>query len=273
MKLHFGVGVLGTMLPTAMVFGGAIDSTSGLLYNLDASAGVTADGSNKVSSWQSQFATTPTFTQATTAKQPTLFAGTAGTINGLPYIRFDGDISGNSGGIAPNADELIYATSSAPRTVFIVNRLNANTGFAAIWGSEGADTGIRRVSAGTSWSHPGNANDFTNTGSFFVNGDTNLAVGTNTWHIVAATTGASPTYAQTSIGDYFRSGTVTPRSFNGDIAEVVVYNRVLSAAERQAIELELGEKYGIAVVPEPAGLTAFAAAAAGLLIARRRLQH
>ena len=37
----------------------------------------------------------------------------------------------------------------------------------------------------------------------------------------------------------------------GDIAEVVVYEGALSASERQAIELTLGDRWGADVVPEP----------------------
>ncbi|HEX8913990.1 MAG TPA: hypothetical protein VF796_16700, partial [Humisphaera sp.] len=247
-KLAF-VGVVAFVPAVSMA--GAIDSTSGLIYDLDAGSGVTADGANKVSAWQSQFATTPVFSQTDANKQPTFVAGSVGTLNNRPYLRFDGDLTGNASGIAPNADELIYSTSTAPRTVFVVNRLLQNRAFAAVWGVEQADSGVRRTSAGTAWSHPGNTNDFTNTGAMYVNGGSgaaDLGVGPNVWHILSGTTGATPTFAATSIGDYFKSGTNTPRSYNGDVAEVVVYNRVLSDVERQAVEQELGAKYGISVV-------------------------
>lgn len=48
--------------------------------------------------------------------------------------------------------------------------------------------------------------------------------------------------------DYWHS---TSRYFKGGIAEVLIYNRVLSFEERIAVGLYLGEKYAIDYVPEP----------------------
>ena len=50
------------------------------------------------------------------------------------------------------------------------------------------------------------------------------------------------------MGDYWGT-TAHYRSYYGDIAEVLVYDRHLEDAERQAVEAYLGAKWGIAVSP------------------------
>jgi hypothetical protein len=61
-----------------------------------------------------------------------------------------------------------------------------------------------------------------------------------------------------------------PRTMNGDISEVLIYNTSLSAADRQATLDYLGTKYNITVAPEPASAGLIGVGAAGLLAARRR---
>ena len=60
---------------------------SGLTLWLDASEGITKDGSNLVSQWDDQSGNSNNVVQATTANKPTWVDS---TLNGLPVIRFDG---------------------------------------------------------------------------------------------------------------------------------------------------------------------------------------
>ena len=71
----------------------------------------------------------------------------------------------------------------------------------------------------------------------------------NTKHIVTATRGSNLTMATTNIGDYFQVGTNAARSFQGDVAEVIVYDRVLTAREVHQVNGALGLKYDIASSP------------------------
>ena len=223
--------------------------TSGLLYHLDAAAEVTKDASDLVSAWGDQSANSNDFSQGTVSKQPLWVDG---VINGLPVIRFDGDLTDNSAGVAPNADELVLSTSTSPKTVLIVNSTTRHNMLAGIWGRDLADTGIRRTSS-TAWQHPGNENDFSNSGAIYVNGEATGDVGLNTFHILAATSTADQSFSATSLADYFKVGENTPRSWQGDIAEVLVYDRVLSDAELNEVGGYLADKYDIqwTAVPEP----------------------
>jgi hypothetical protein len=245
-----------------------IDTTPGLVYHLDAATNVTASG-GLVSGWADVNGNGQTFSQATAVKQPALIAGGApGDINGRPVLRFDGDLTGNTAGVAPNADELINAATNTVQTVIIVNRTLQHRNLDGIIGVNNGDTGVRRTSA-AAWQHPGNTNDLSNGGSFFVNGVDTANAALNAPHIFVATRGASTAFAGTSIGDYFLVGTNTPRSWNGDVAEIAVFNRALTTNERQAIELELGAKYAIAV-PEPGAVGLLGLWVVGGLARRRR---
>jgi len=245
-----------------------IDTTPGLLYHLDPSIGVTQSG-GAVSAWNDANANGVSFTQATAVKQPT-FLATDAAFNNKPAIRFDGDLTGNSGGSAPNADRLVFGTSTAGvQTVIIVNSVFQQRNLDGVWGLNNGDTGIRRKDANT-WqatTNGGNGNDFPT--STIVNGTTTFTQSLNTPSIFIAT-GNSTTLASTGLGEYFLAGTNTPRPWNGDIAEVAVYNRALSASEIQSIDSFLGSKYNITVAPEPATLGLISAAGLLLLGRRRR---
>jgi hypothetical protein len=220
-------------------------NTDGLVYHLDASVGLTLDG-NLVTGWEDKSGSGLEFTQDNASKQPKLVLNAFG---GRPAINFDGDISGHAGGVGPNADELILGFSTSVRTFVAVTRLGSgNTNLAGIWGDEGADTGVRRSSA-TLWQGGtaplSNTNDFAQTtGTMMVNGRLGGAVAENVPHVVLAQRSTNATFGDTSIGDYFfAGGTVAPRSFKGDIAEIMVFSRELSTQEQKELSVHLAAKY------------------------------
>ena len=224
------------------------DIPSALLYWLNAGVGVVESG-GAVSAWNDQTSRANNFTQATAAKQPQFVTG---VLNGQPIVRFDGDMTGAGGNpaVAPNADEVILAASTSPQTVFIVNTLGTgNVGLAGIWGLNNGDQGVRRASS-TAWQHPGNTADFTNPGgsAMYVNGQAfagNATAPEGVPHILTAARASALTWAATSLGDYFQVGTVSPRPYKGDIAEVITYDRALNSAERQIVENYLSAKYNV----------------------------
>src|SRR3954454_22562724 len=128
----------------ATVRASVIDTTPGLVYHRDAGTGVTQSG-GLVSNWADANANGQTFSQATAVKQPAFIAGNAtGNLNGLPVIRFDGDLTGNSGGVAPNADELINSATNTVQTIIVVDRTFQYRNLDGMWGVNNADTGVRR---------------------------------------------------------------------------------------------------------------------------------
>lgn len=221
-------------------------NSAALLYWLNPSS--IAQGNNTaVATWNNQGSVSNNFTQSTPVKQPLYQTSGLGP-NGMPAVKFDGDVSGNSAGIAPNADELVLTNSTSPTSVFIVNSTELHRGLDGIWGWEANDVGFRRQSAAQwqSQASGGNSNDYPITGSVLtVNGATTNAAALNTPHLVSVVRPSGTTFGQTSIGDYFKSGTVTPRSWAGLIGDVIAFNRTLTDSERIIIENSLTAKYGL----------------------------
>jgi hypothetical protein len=218
--------------------------SNGLLYRLDAGTGVNLNGS-AVTGWNDQTGNGYNFTQADAAKQPTLVPNVFGSYGA---IRFDGDTSGVVNGFGPNADELILGTSSTVQTFVAVNRLAAgNGGLAGIWGLNDADTGIRRANSGA-WqgtANGSNGDDFANGGLTLVNNSTSLNVAEGVPHILVAASTGTKDFASTSLGDYFHVGNNAPRSYKGDIAEILVFNRALSVPEAKQLTVYLAAKYQV----------------------------
>lgn len=208
----------------------------GALYWLDATAGVVESGGS-VSQWNDQTANGRNFTQGTAANQPQYVPG---GLNGLPVVRFDGADN-------PNNDRLVLGTSTSPQTIFIVNKPRFDTGYkglAGIWGQSGADFGIR-ANSNTSWSHPGNTNDFSNTSGsvFYINGSVGSSFGgPTTPHVLSVVRGSAITWSATAIGDYWGNPSYQ-RQYAGDIAEVIAYGTALNAADRRAVEEYLLAKW------------------------------
>ena len=63
---------------------------------------------------------------------------------------------------------------------------------------------------------------------------------------------------------------VSSAFFNGNISEILIYDRSLSGAERQQVEAFLGDKYTMAIVPEPSTVALLVLAITAMMSARRR---
>jgi hypothetical protein len=238
-----------------------IDTTPGLAYHLDAAINVTRTG-NAVTSWGDVNNNGVVFSRSSPSKDPT-FVASSSAFNNLPVISFNGDLTNNSNGEAPNASGLLENTSSTAQTVFIVEVPNTSNGLAGIWGQDQGDAGIRRTDTST-WQTQttGNGNDFPS--SMLING---VATQTQNNGTVAIMTAIGNANFTANIGDYFHVGANTPRSFGGEIAEMAVYNTVLTPAQQQAIVSFLESKYS---VPEPGTFVLCGLGAVGLFAAVRR---
>jgi fibronectin type 3 domain-containing protein len=257
-KLYAGLaassGVSGT-LGTAQ-FGGAKGSFAvdgGVRTWLRADTGVTVDGSTNVSTWADQSGNNNSGTQTTAANRPGYITG---ALNGLPVVRF---VSTNSTRLAlPSA-----LMNSASGEMFLVHKSALNqdasntTGFHLI-GSGGASNyphygGIYDTFGSNAQKNTGRplqpldqyhlynvtakAGEWTNR----INGLLHYTTATN---IVGFSTAPYLGY-----GGYYY--------FSGDVAEVLIYGRALSAAERESVGNYLQSKYALASAPAiPGSVTA-----------------
>ena len=167
-----------------------------------------------------------------------------GAINGKNTVFFGGLLH-----------RMVSQQGVAARTVFIVNKFppssathpNKTVGksgwdYAGIIGDVGVDCGIRVMSNGT-WIQ----NDWTDSADIYCNGRLTTSFNWDTPQISTfAMTRTHDGTARIVVGDYWGSTTYY-RSYYGDIAEVLIYDRHLEDAERQAVEAYLGAKWGIAV--------------------------
>ncbi|MDD2597801.1 MAG: hypothetical protein PHO37_01055 [Kiritimatiellae bacterium] len=211
---------------------------AGLAYRLDAAnpATITLDGS-KVAAWADATGAGVNFSQETAALQPEYVEG---AINGLPAVRF---------GSYDSPTRLVANKSARARTVFIVSKMRKSVGLAGVWGQSGSDTGLRHNSP-TSWRHTGNGGnegDFSINGAMYINGIPGFSFAAQPLHIVTAVSTGDKDW-KAAVGDYWGNPTYN-RYFNGDIGEILVYNRVLTTAERERVDRFLTQKW---LEPAPA---------------------
>ncbi|MBR0504543.1 MAG: hypothetical protein IJJ84_03990, partial [Kiritimatiellae bacterium] len=185
-----------------------------------------------------------TFTNSVTDTAPVL---NEGAINGRDTLFFGGLLH-----------RMVSDKGVAARTVFIVNKFQPKDtphpnqalgkggwNCAGIFGNAGQDCGIRVDSAASGeW----RTDDWTAAGDIYCNGEATKSFLWGTPQISTFALATVHEAALVAVGDYWRS-TSWYRGFYGDVAEVLVYDRQLDDAERQAAEAYLGAKWGIAVAP------------------------
>lgn len=223
-------------------------STSSLRLWLKADSGITRDASDRVSAWSDQSGNNIVVTNATLAKQP-LYS--ASSVNLLPSVHFDGIDDW-----LQTASPVSLLTGSQNNSVFVVVRPGATQ-------KQYADI--------LDYSHASNVNlvmqqNGSTTNNFGFRGGSGQTLSTSAFQVISAVfTNGSYEYSyrngqnQVSVlpatvsysePNYFtlgnKSNEAFPRQFNGDIAEVIIYNRALGTQERQNVEQSLLIKYGLA---------------------------
>ena len=201
---------------------------AGLKLWVRADAGVIASAGS-VSAWADQSGNGNHLVQTTAASQPRLVEGAA---NGLPVVRFDGQ-----------GDAMLFTTRLTKiRTVFWVVRADgsSNTDYRFLLG----DSSLYDLCSGT----PSAIWSSTYTSASVRNGETRL-----NGALVNGTTTARPTtlsaISLVTTGDVtadaFSRDRTVGRSWWGDLAELLVYDRPLSDSERETIEGYLAAKYAL----------------------------
>lgn len=238
--------------------GGGItpDQIAGLQLWLKADAITGLNDGDALTTWTDSSTNGRDVTQAASGEKPTYKTG---IINGQPVVRFDGgDVLVNA------AAQLILRT----RSVFVVLQGNvdgAYLGVLSIYPATGDDNAradgiVYHVSANLHWFAAEGGPNYSvaapgagatplaiycdvaaTTGTLYVNGASVATDATFTTFNVASAGGFA-------VGGRFLSGALSASyRFNGDIAEIIIYDSALSDANRQAVEAYLSAKYGIAL--------------------------
>jgi hypothetical protein len=223
--------------------------TSGLRVWLEANIGVTSSN-NYVSTWADQSGNGYNATQTSSSYQPTVIAN---TLNGLPIIQFTASVDQwlnlanfMSGATAGEVFVVLKATSATPSAPRGLWRLGASGGeypntdgnVYECFGST-AQTNVGRPASGVGQFSLYNVS--AQSGQFVarIDGVTLFSSATNT-----VTFSGSP-----AVGN---NGTY---GFDGQIAEVIIYNRVVTAAERLTVGQYLQGKYNLPGIVVPANPT------------------
>jgi prepilin-type N-terminal cleavage/methylation domain-containing protein len=206
---------------------------------------------NKVANWYDinpQSNTKNNAYQTVTANQPTYVTN---VINGLPVVRFV-----NSSALYLNLPDGTVPYNNSAYTIFFVSKVNSLGGYGLLgsgtYGSNNSTNCFRYDAANYLKNYWWNADITSTSGAIaaskfyiidfyydlsnrkiYINGtlNTTLSSGNN-----------SSTSSNNSIGKTYNT-----EYMDGDIAEIIIYNRALSDLERKAIETYLSRKWAIAI--------------------------
>lgn len=225
-------------------FGGPAIPTNGMQLWLRADAGVTRDANDTVSGWADQSPSgNNDAAQATLAQQPQWIDD---QILSRPVIRFDGSNDNLSvPGLIGDMDDFTLLFVLRPDTTTDHNQhIQAAGGWTGEFGFHTTDNGS--IYVGTSASSRIVPSDGPGAGTMVDDQFQQFTYCLDTGTAVLYKNGSS--LATKSVADPadwtgFQLGLNSTNTIHGDIAEVIIYNRALSTAERQSVEEYLATKY------------------------------
>jgi hypothetical protein len=222
--------------------------TDGLLLDLNAATGVVADSSGNVSQWTDQSPAANNAVQATQTNQPQLIPN---SLNAAPTLSFNGS---DFMALPPNMMQSVQSGE----IIGVVAYGNAPDLFNTAW-EFGTGNGTSYFNTthyddfGTSDSSGAAVENPAEIAAFHIS-DTSIENGTAIYRYngvpLWTRTGLTQGFQQTPYLGGFASG-----SFIGNMAEVLVYDRVLTDAERFAIGQYLTAKYAFPAITAPAAPT------------------
>jgi hypothetical protein len=231
----------------AEIAGELPDTVSGLAawYKADAITGKV--NGDPISQWDDSSGNARHLTQATSGKQPT-YVTTTSLFNGLPCVRFAG-----TDDTLANTSVTGMATMSGI-TVVVVDRLAASADQDVMHLDNTAGVNVVRSTYElTGWGGEAGGSNVQGT----LTGQAGRGTGIRTTHYDGST--VTVLQGTSALGRLAATGTVTTtRIFmgsyrdganymTGDVAEVCVYNKALSAAERATVVKGLAYKYQIGI--------------------------
>ncbi len=211
--------------------------------------GVTADAGGKVTSWAvegSPLKATP----SQPAEQPSLVAN---AINGKPAIRFDGKQNtlevpmSIDPKVAPQLTVIsVWTSATAERSTLRKLYGADNGGYDRAAGIDDRSEGSNYTVFGGSAGVVGSLTFTANTPNLTVESYDQTQKKLNTWANGAARSNVEAEYNE-SLDHFFigSTGRVYHEPWQGDLAEMLVYRRVLSDDERKKVEDYLAGKYGL----------------------------
>jgi hypothetical protein len=223
---------------------------AGLALWLKADAGVTADGSGNVSQWNDQSANQYNATQSSTAR-PTVVTN---IINGNPIIRFNGSAQYMS---MPAG----FGNFTSGATVFSVFNPTTTANYARIFdignGAPSDNLALYRYGAANAMQfacfNGGTAATVIGSGDLFLNMFQEYTGVESSSSIQLYRDGLLINQSSgIALQNIIRSSNYIGKSnwggnalYQGDMAEIIIYNRTLSSTEQQQVELYLVNKYGL----------------------------
>ena len=221
-------------------------SIAGLSLWLDAADASTITLSTGVSVWADKSGNGRNASQATGGKQPAY----SSTINGKNVVTFQG--TDDTMQIGANA-----AFNATSQTIIIVSRQNANAN-QALWYKADSNSAVgvitRYRASNVFWHYQKNdgtaetlavANTNSNVNVFATVLEPAAQAGYTNGSLVVSTT-VTTAYDNNS-GPWLGSRRDVGEYLQADIAEVLFWNRALSASERSRVERYLGRKWGVTV--------------------------
>lgn len=201
--------------------------------------------SDPVGSWTDSSNNAWATVQSNSANKPTYKTG---IVNGNPVVRFGG---------SAYMDDTVSASQSA-QTIFAVARPTATTGTSQTIRGAGSSGGLQfAVNSGVmvlvkqSVAGVGVSSTTISTANFSVLCATFAAGSSYAFYLNGAADGSGSTSETLTSGTVTvigQNGSSSGERVTGDLAELIIYDAVLSGTDRAAVTAYLGGKYGITVV-------------------------
>lgn len=210
--------------------------TDGLLVWLDASAETEVTNGGALPVFTDWSGHGNDVRQADTNARPTYVVN---VLNGMPVVHFDGVDDYMDGSF------WLYA-----KTIIAVNRLETGAPVLSGLFSRRASDSQNIRSQGANWNSPAtaiNTADFPYHGRTFINGTVGYAHN-NQYHVLEEMAAGAPYFPYRLSQPLILNN--NHRNFKGDLAELLIYDRSLTIAERNEIGAYLAGKYGIAVAQQ-----------------------
>ncbi|HSH93314.1 MAG TPA: chitobiase/beta-hexosaminidase C-terminal domain-containing protein [Roseimicrobium sp.] len=236
-----------------------IDGTTGYVNRSGLQLWLKADslglmGGSAVSAWADQSGNGNDVTQATGANQPTYQTG---VINGQPVVRFNGTTQSMASAVAIKPATItimaVYRPAAAGSTPTVIGQAynaGATTGWGLRAGSAANLTPYADLNIGGTATTTSSAT-VTTVGTPYLLAATYDGVARKVYlgGVLKSNAAVSGSLAYGTVASFTVGNHLGTNYLNGDIAEVLVYNRALSDSERQDVEVYIYAKYAVGAQP------------------------